>query len=493
MNNMLKSLPKLVLLFLLVGVVPVAAQDEPVQSAWSVGADMPTRRSELASALLDGRIYAAGGIGENWTIRNEVERYDPATNTWETVAPLPVGLHHFGMAAVGGRVYVTGGYADMNFTADQTATYAYDPATNIWTTVAPMPSPRAAHTMVAIDGKLHVVGGVGTNAEKLLIYDPASDTWDDSAPPLPTTREHLAAVAMDENYLYVLGGRTDQNLSIVEAYSPGERAWITNPLPEMITPRGGITSGVIDGVIHVTGGEDLSSEVTYRQHEGFNLLAGVWETLEPLPTARHGLTSVTHEGRWYVIGGATGAGNQTAETATGLVEIFTVRAPHPDSARTGFPTVDAVIEAVLSSNPALQNYIHYTRYACVTVREFLDSPPACRAGEAEGAEVEALLVLFSEATYVRRDEIDLLLAPADYNLYAVFRVSSEPAQAAALLDGEYGVVFVDEGQDFFNVVTMRVNSEGIVRIDYGTWPNALFGRGIGEFVLAPVIPVQPIA
>jgi hypothetical protein len=489
---MLKLLSRFIILLSVIGLFPAAAQEDiPVQSAWSVGADMPTRRSELASALLDGRIYAAGGIGENWTVRNEVERYDPATDTWEMVAPLPVGLHHFGMAALGGRVYVTGGYADMNFTADQAATYAYDPATNAWTTVAPMPVPRAAHAMVAIDGKLYVVGGVGTNAEKLLIYDPATDTWDDTAPPLPTPREHLAAVAMDENYLYVIGGRTDQNLSLVEAYSPSQRAWISNPLPEMITPRSGITAGVIDGVIHVTGGEDLTSEVTYRQHEGFNLLAAVWETLEPLPTARHGLTSVTHEGHWYVIGGATGAGGQTAATATGLVEIFNVRTPHPDSARTGVPTVDAVIEAVLSNNVAAQQeLIYYTRYACVTVREFLDSPPACRAGEAEGTEVEALMVLLSEASYVRRDEIDLLLAPAPYNLYAVYKVSSEPAQAAALLDGEYGVVFVDEGQDFFNVVTMRVTSEGIVRIDYSTWPNALFGRGIGEFVLAPIVPVE---
>src|SRR5690606_30243007 len=147
-------------------------------------------------------------------------------------------------------------------------------------------------------------------------------------------------------------------------------------------------------------------------------------------------------------------------------------------------------EAVLNNDPALQNYIHYTRYACVTVREFLDSPPACAEGEAEGTEVEALLVLLSEASYGRPADIDLLLVPAPYNLYAVFRVSSEPEQAAALLDGEYGVVFVDEGQDFFNAVTMRITDQGIVRIDYGTWPGALFGRGIGEFILPPVVPVE---
>ena len=90
---------------------------------------MPTRRSELASALLDGKIYVAGGIGENWTTRAELERYDIATNTWETLSPMPVGLHHLGMAATStGWIFITGGYTDMNFTADQAATYVYDPA-----------------------------------------------------------------------------------------------------------------------------------------------------------------------------------------------------------------------------------------------------------------------------------------------------------------------------------------------------------------------------
>src|SRR5262245_38288584 len=135
-----KSLHKTLLiglsLLFLITFFPAAAQDAtPEPSLWTTGAPMPTRRSELASALLDGKIYVAGGIGENWTTRTEVERYDPAADTWDTVAPLPVGLNHLGMAAAAGKVYVTGGYADVNFVIDQAATYAYDPAANAWTRV----------------------------------------------------------------------------------------------------------------------------------------------------------------------------------------------------------------------------------------------------------------------------------------------------------------------------------------------------------------------
>jgi hypothetical protein len=477
------------LALLLVGVFPATSQDAaPSASKWSTGAPMPTPRSEIASAELGGLIYVAGGIGSGWTVRTEVERYNPAADTWETVAPLPVGLHHLGMAAANGKIYVTGGYADMNFTADQAATYAYDPAANAWTQVANMPAPRGAHAMVSIGEQLYVVGGVGPSAEKLFVYDPATDTWNDSAPTLPTPREHLAAVSLDDA-LYVVGGRTDHNLGTLESYAPGSEAWIP-AMPEMITPRGGLTAGVIDGVIHVTGGELFDPAQTYRQHEAFNLWIGAWDTLEPMPTARHGLTSAVYEGRWYVIGGATGAEGQTADTVTGAVEIFTVRTPLPDNTRTGIPMVDAVIAAATANDSAaLRDLVHYTSAACIVTPQGLGGPPICAEDEAEGTTVEVLPTLFSEGSYIRRADIDLAFPPASYNLYAVYQVSADAVQEVYFPAGEYGVVFIDESQDLFNTVTLRVTSEGIVRIDYNAWPNALLGGGIGEFILPPVVPL----
>jgi hypothetical protein len=76
---------------LLLTVFPAAAlETSPIQGGWTTGAPMPTSRSELASAILDGQIYVAGGIGQNWTTRAEVERYNIAADSWETIAPLPL-------------------------------------------------------------------------------------------------------------------------------------------------------------------------------------------------------------------------------------------------------------------------------------------------------------------------------------------------------------------------------------------------------------------
>ena len=66
----------------------VATPREAV-SPWRQGAFMPTARSELAVAALDGRIYVAGGIGRFGT-SDAFEVYDPKKNAWARLAPLPM-------------------------------------------------------------------------------------------------------------------------------------------------------------------------------------------------------------------------------------------------------------------------------------------------------------------------------------------------------------------------------------------------------------------
>ena len=49
---------------------------------------MPTARMLFRIAVLDGKLYAAGGRNEAAVILNLVERYDFATKRWEAVAPM---------------------------------------------------------------------------------------------------------------------------------------------------------------------------------------------------------------------------------------------------------------------------------------------------------------------------------------------------------------------------------------------------------------------
>jgi N-acetylneuraminic acid mutarotase len=299
-----------------------AAQDVP-GGPWTRTAPMPTSRSELAAAALDGRIYAAGGIAQRGTTA-AFEIYDPATDRWEELPPLLEAFHHLAAAATDDRIYVTGGYADLLFSEITNRAWAYDPRARTWTRIADLPAPRAAHGMAAIEGKLYVVGGVGPDSKELWIYDPATDRWDAERAVLPTQREHLTVTVVGGK-LYAAGGRWDDrgNLAALEIYDPVAGTWTRGP--DLPTPRSGLTAGVLDGHIHVTGGESLSLGRTFGEHEAYDPTTAKWIALASLPTPRHGLASGVVSGRWYVIGGGARAGALTFVSLTDLVEVFPTR------------------------------------------------------------------------------------------------------------------------------------------------------------------------
>ena len=49
---------------------------------------MAEAREAHAVAVLDGKLYVAGGLGTGHNRLSSVERYDPAENVWEAVAPM---------------------------------------------------------------------------------------------------------------------------------------------------------------------------------------------------------------------------------------------------------------------------------------------------------------------------------------------------------------------------------------------------------------------
>eukprot|EP00966_Prymnesium_polylepis_P169740 3924444-Prymnesium_polylepis.1 len=54
---------------------------EPSKGAWTEVAPMCTPREYVGAAVLDGRIYVAGGQDDELDLAS-VERYSPADNTW---------------------------------------------------------------------------------------------------------------------------------------------------------------------------------------------------------------------------------------------------------------------------------------------------------------------------------------------------------------------------------------------------------------------------
>jgi N-acetylneuraminic acid mutarotase len=310
---------------------------EATPGTWVKGVPMPLYRSEMGAALLDGKIYVIGGIAgpdETYSsITAQVDMYDVASRTWSTAPSLPDALHHIGVAALDGRVYVTGGYRtgegaspeDFTSWVNTGATWVYTPGSDAWERKADLPSPRSAHSSVALGGRIYVIGGVGIDAKVPYAYDPATDTWDSTLPPMPTEREHLGAVALNGK-IYAIGGRLISGMSLtnyatLESYDPMARRWTTHA--SMPTGRAGLTAAVVGGRIHVGGGEDLMNSSVFPQHEAYDPATDTWTSLPDLPTPRHGFVSLDIGGQWYVLGGGTRAGQQTYRTLSNVVEIFT--------------------------------------------------------------------------------------------------------------------------------------------------------------------------
>ena len=152
-----------------------AVAQDVTQAPWTRAAPMPTARSELAAAALDGRIYVAGGIAQ-WGTTAAFETYDPAMDRWEELPPLPEAVHHLAAAATDDRVYITGGYTDLLFSETTSRAWAYDPRARRWTGIADRPMPFVGENQVRL-GPNHAVSGNAIRFDQGDIRISPDDGW----------------------------------------------------------------------------------------------------------------------------------------------------------------------------------------------------------------------------------------------------------------------------------------------------------------------------
>lgn len=292
---------------------------------WGVGTNIPTARAETSAAVLDGKLYLAGGIQNGWGGLTSMEVFDPTTNSWNEDAALPMALHHVGFIGAAHRLYLIGGYDDITKMVqaqpDISKGWYYDPATHQWTAIADMPAPRAAHAIVNIDDRLYIVAGTGVGAQAVWVYDPQTDRWDTSAKgQLPTPREHVSAFVVDGK-IYVIGGRWKfVNSPAVEVYDPATDTW--EKRQNMPVPTSGYMGAILNGKIHIFSGENVEINCIIAAHQVYDPATDQWTLLGNLPTLRHGGGSVVIDGHWYTVGGSTKVGGQADSTISDINAYF---------------------------------------------------------------------------------------------------------------------------------------------------------------------------
>jgi serine/threonine protein kinase/N-acetylneuraminic acid mutarotase len=267
-------------------------------SEWRALPDAPTARLMMASTVLDGRIWIAGGMLGHAETLDTVESFDPKTGEWQSRPPLPIPLHHATAATYRGEVVVIGGTSESLADASNKVFAFRD---GEWEELPDLQHARAASAAAVVDDKLVVVGG--QNDKQLVAQTEVFDgeTWTQAAD-LPTPREHLAAVS-DGLYVYTVGGRAltaDENSAAVERFDPESGNW--EKLAEMPTPRGSYGAAFIDGRIVAVGGEEPTRVVPTV--EMYDIANGKWTTVAPINTPVHGQVVAAVDSTLYCIGGA---------------------------------------------------------------------------------------------------------------------------------------------------------------------------------------------
>jgi N-acetylneuraminic acid mutarotase len=294
----------------------------PTAPAWHGEPPYPVLSDEIRAATVGSRVYVGSGlryVGQTPRSLDDLFVFDPSTGTYERLPNLPAKLDHVALVGHRGALYVIGGFHASEPVA---SVWRYDPQHRRWTALPPMRIARGSPAAAVIGDRIFVVGGsVGGRDEPrssaaLEIYDLRTGRWS-PGPDMPTARHHHGAAAVGGR-LYVVGGRTDDELSsdAVERFDPATRRWERlAPLPLGV---GGLSVVSLGGeVIAVGGGDDREHWVTPATW-AFRPDNGRWQRLADLGTARHGHGAAAVGNALYVLGGAPCPGYGRTDTVESL-------------------------------------------------------------------------------------------------------------------------------------------------------------------------------
>jgi non-specific serine/threonine protein kinase len=308
----------------------------PAQQArsWQLGPALPFPVQQLHAAVLDGKIWLAGGLTGSTEATdkatNQTEYYDLATSKWHAGPGLPFAVHHAMLVSYQGQVWLIGGFrpSGANLTAGvSNKVLKLDPAKGRWVEAPPLHHARAAGAAVVVGNQIIVVGGrtggrSPSEVAQTEVFDGTS--WHD-APSIPVPGDHLAAVT-DGTYVYAIGGRTLEpaaNHNVLQRFDPATGQWTQlTPLPVANSDFG---AAYIGGQLITLGGEN--GLTVYGTVQAYNLATNTWSTLPSLRDARHGMGVAVVQNTIYAIGGASQPGHAGSTSTLQTFAATAAQAP----------------------------------------------------------------------------------------------------------------------------------------------------------------------
>ena len=344
----------------LIDITPVLASE----NSWTTKTQMPTARSELGVAVVNGKIYAIGGINADGYL-NTNEEYDPATDTWITKTSMPTPRVGFGIAVYQNKIYVIGGGGEFDMEEGTGLNQVYDPLTDTWETKASMPTARQFLCANVVNGRIYLIGGSKPvnlanpsyvpNVNE--VYDPETDTWTTKTPP-PVNVSNYASAVVDNKIYVISGSGEDDKLTLI--YDPEADSWSYGA--QIPTPVWGAAAGITTGVlapkrIYVIGGYPA-----FNLNQIYDPETDTWTMGARMPTNRYGLGVAVVNDILYAIGGS-GDANTKNEQYTPLEYETETQQTEP------FPTtwIIAAIAIIAISGVAVLVYFRIIKKTEVTI------------------------------------------------------------------------------------------------------------------------------
>lgn len=304
---------------------------------WQHGPSLPAPVQEIYPAVHKDSIYVAGGLTSgtpNFTVSEQVFRFQKGSKNWQTMPPFPVPVHHAMLVSAGDKLWSFGGFTENENGQwiNSSAVWEFNESDGSWIKRNPMPVKLSESISAVINGKVHLAGGRTTTKDNYHwqhhmdsdwhgVFDPETSVWQ-SATPIPTPRNSACSVVYDDKW-HVIGGRTvdNGNTAVHEVFDAAKDIWITGkPMPEA---EAGIGCAVLHGSIYVFGGEyfDDAGGGVFHKVWRYEINRKRWSEATVMPVPRHGLGVVSFEDAIWLIGGAGEAG---AKDTRHIVSQFTV-------------------------------------------------------------------------------------------------------------------------------------------------------------------------
>lgn len=268
---------------------------------------MIDRRTLLLAGLLGGALPAQAKTG-------------PGAR-WAPAADVPWLVQEVYSAAFKGQVVIAGGMAPSDASLREInpldRTGVYDPAADRWREGPRLPFPRHHPALAATRSRLFAFGGYRVTADggwvairDALDFD--GETWT-PIPEMPQVQSETVAVTLGDR-IHLASGRAPTGASnrtwmdhgdvaTHQVFDARARRWsAAAPCP---LARNSATGAEIGGLFYLAGGRTVRGGNS-AQLDRYDPKTDRWETLRPMPRPAGGLAGASVGGKLYVFGGEGG-------------------------------------------------------------------------------------------------------------------------------------------------------------------------------------------